>query len=153
MQKSLDFYTTTLGLQILDTPVLKDGNVVQASVGFESPLLILLTLEDNQTSHPEEYPARNKPGAGVEFCIHMNGSRRFDEFSAGMKARGVTTIDEQRTELRNESIVTLTDPDGYAFSFGKSDDYIAQQRAWVSGGEPKRSAGWRRHFISIFSTH
>lgn len=150
MQKSLDFYTETLGFQLIDKHILKDGKIAHASVGFDSMLIILLPVEHVRTPQTKEDLAKNKLGVGVELCIRMSGSKRLNELFAGVKAKGITVIDGPKTELLSNNLFTVRDPDGYAISFGARVDNVSQQRSWVSVGQSKRPSR-RRPFASIFS--
>jgi uncharacterized glyoxalase superfamily protein PhnB len=125
MQRSLDFYATTSGLRIIDKVLLKDGNIIHPSVGFESPLLMLSRAEDSRTPQSKDDLAKNKAGIGIEFCIHIDGSKMLDELSIELKAKEAIPINEQKNEIWSDNIFTLTDPDGYAISFGKRIDDVA----------------------------
>lgn len=151
MQKSLDFYTKTLGLQLIDKRILKDGRIAQVSVGFDSTLITLLPIEHVRTPQTKEDLTKNKLGVGIELCIRMNGSKRLEELFAGVKAKGITVIDEPKTELLSNNLFTVKDPDGYAISFGERGGHVAQQRNWVNAVQSKRPAR-RRPFASIFNT-
>src|SRR5436309_8765632 len=80
MQKSLDFYTKTLGFQATDTLTRKDGRIAHASVGFDSPLLMLSPIEYVRTPQTKEDLAKNKLGVGVGFHIGMTGPKKLDAF-------------------------------------------------------------------------
>lgn len=99
MQKSLDFYAKTLGFQTTDKFVRRDGRIAHASVGFDSALLMLSPVEYVRTPQTKEDLAKNKLGVGVEFCIDMNGSKKLDEFFTEVKAKGITVINEPKTEF------------------------------------------------------
>jgi uncharacterized glyoxalase superfamily protein PhnB len=119
MQKSLEFYTTTLGFRTSDKLVRKDGRIAHASVGFDSPLLMLSPVENVRTPQTKEDLAKNKLGVGVEFYIGMNGSKRLDAFFTELKGKGITVINEPKTEFWGDRIFTVRDPDGYALTFSE----------------------------------
>jgi uncharacterized glyoxalase superfamily protein PhnB len=119
MPKSLDFYTKTLGFQTSDTLTRKDGRIVHASVGFDSPLLMLSPVEQVRTPQTKEDLTKNKLGVGVEFCIGMNGVKKLDAFFNEVKAKGITVINEPKTEFWGDRIFTVKDPDGYALTFSE----------------------------------
>jgi uncharacterized glyoxalase superfamily protein PhnB len=119
MQKSLDFYTKKLGFQATDKLASRDGRIVHASVGFDSPLLMLSPVEAVQAANTREDLAKNKPGVGVEFYIGISGSRKLDEFFSEVKTKGVTVINEPKTESWGDRIFTIRDPDGYALTFSE----------------------------------
>lgn len=119
MQKSLDFYTNTLGFLASDRLTRKDGRVAHASVGFDSPLLMLSPIEYVRTPQTKEDLAKQKLGIGVEFYIAMTGSKKLDQFFTEVKAKGVTVINEPTTEFWGDRIFTVKDPDGYAITFSE----------------------------------
>ena len=119
MQKSLDFYTKTLGFQTSDKLTRKDGRIVHASVGFDSPLLMLSPIEYVRTPRTKEDLAKNKLGVGIEFYIGINGSKKLDAFFTEVKAKGVTVINEPKTEFWGDRIFTAHDPDGGALALAE----------------------------------
>jgi len=119
MQKSLEFYTKTLGFQATDKLTRRDGRIVHASVGFDSPLLMLSPVENVRTAQTREDLTKNKLGVGVEFYIGMNGSKKLDEFFTEVKAKGITVVNEPKTEFWGDRIFTVRDPDGYALTFSE----------------------------------
>jgi uncharacterized glyoxalase superfamily protein PhnB len=119
MQKSLDFYTKTLGFQATDKLTRRDGRIAHVSVGFDSPLLMLSPVEYVRTPQTRENLTKNKLGIGVEFYIGMNGSKTIDAFFTDLKAKGVTVINEPKTEFWGDRIFTVKDPDGYALTFSE----------------------------------
>ena len=119
MQKSLDFYTKTLGFQTTDKLTRRDGRIAHASVGFDSPLLMLSPVEYVRTPQTKDDLAKNKLGVGVQFCIGMNGTKKLDAFFTEVKAKGITVINEPKTEFWGDRIFTVKDPDGYAITFSE----------------------------------
>jgi len=119
MQKSLDFYSKTLGFQTTDKLIRRDGKIAHASVGFDSPLLMLSPVEYVRTPQTKADLAKNKLGVGVEFYIGMNGSRKLDEFFTEVKAKGITVINDPKTEFWGDRLFTVKDPDGYALTFSE----------------------------------
>ena len=117
MQKSLDFYTKTLGFQTSDKLTRKDGRIAHASVGFDSPLLMLAPIEYVRTPQTKKDLAKNKLGIGVQFHIGINGSKKLDEFFTDVKAKGITIINEPMIEFWGNRIFTVRDPVGYALMF------------------------------------
>lgn len=134
MQKSLDFYTKTLGFQASDKLTRRDGRIVHASVGFDSPLLLLSPIEYVRTPQTKEDLAKNKLGVGVQFYIGMNGSKTLDVFYTEVKAKGVTVINEPKTELWGDRIFTVRDPDGYALTFSEHVNDVTPE-AWTAAFE------------------
>ena len=134
MQKSLDFYTKTLGFQTTEKLTRRDGRIVHASVGFDSPLLMISPVEYVRTPQTKEDLAKNKLGVGVEFHIGMNGSKKLDEFFTEVKARGITVINEPKTEFWGDRIFTVKDPDGYALTFSEHKNDVTPE-AWTAAYE------------------
>jgi catechol 2,3-dioxygenase-like lactoylglutathione lyase family enzyme len=60
MQKSLDWYTKTLGFKTTDKLTRRDGKIVHASVGFDSSLILLSPVENVRTPQTREDLAKNK---------------------------------------------------------------------------------------------
>lgn len=119
MQKSLDFYTKMLGFQTSDKLTRKDGRIAHASVGFDSTLIMLAPVENVRTQQTKDELAKNKLGVGVEFYIGLNGTRKLDEFFTEIKNKGITVINEPKTEFWGDRIFTVGDPDGYALTFSE----------------------------------
>ena len=134
MRKSLDFYTNTLGFQASNKLTRKDGTVAHASVGFDSPLLMLSPVEYVRTLLTKEDLAKNKPGIGVEFNIGMVGAKTIDTFFAEVKAKGVTVIHEPKTEFWGDRQFTVKDPDGYALTFSEHINDVTPE-AWTAAFE------------------
>gem|GEM_PF-4322195 len=72
-----------------------------------------------RTPQTKEDLAKNKLGVGVEFYIGMNRSKKLDAFFTEVKAKGITVINEPKTELWGDRIFTVKDPDGYALTFSE----------------------------------
>ena len=49
----------------------------------------------------------------------MNRSKKLDAFFTEVKAKGITVINEPKTELWGDRIFTVKDPDGYALTFSE----------------------------------
>ena len=134
MQKSLDFYTKTLGFQTSDKLTRKDGKIAHASVGFDSPLIMLSPVEYVRTVQTKENLTKNKLGVGVEFYIGMTGSKKLDTFFSDVKAKGVTVINEPKTEFWGDRTFTVRDPDGYALTFAEHVNDVTPE-AWTMAFE------------------
>ena len=119
MQKSLDFYTKTLGFQTTDKLTRQNGKIAHAAVGFDSPLIMLSPVEYVRTPQTKEDLAKNKPGVGVEFYIGTTGAKKLDAFFTEVKAKGATVINEPKTESWGDRLFTVKDPDGYALTFSE----------------------------------
>jgi uncharacterized glyoxalase superfamily protein PhnB len=119
IQKSLEFYTKTLGFLTFGCITRQNGKIAHVSVGFDSPLLMLSPMEYVRTWRTKENFAKNMVGVGVEFYIGLDGRRTVDEYSRELKAKGVTVINEPKTEFWGDRIFTISDPDGYALTFSE----------------------------------
>jgi uncharacterized glyoxalase superfamily protein PhnB len=131
MQKSLDFYTKTLGFQTTDKLTRRDGRIAHVSLGFDSPLLMLSPVEYIRTLRTKEELANNKLGVGVEFYIDMKGSKKLDDFFTEVKAKGITVINEPKTEFWGDRIFTVIDPDGYALTFAEHVNDVTSEE-WTA---------------------
>lgn len=132
MQKSLDFYTNTLGFQTSDKLTRKDGRIAHATVGLGSPLLMLSSLENVRTPVTKDELSKNKPGIGVEFYIGLSGVKKIDAFYAEVKAKGVTVLNEPKTEFWGDRIFTVKDPDGYALTFSEHVNDVTPEARTVA---------------------
>jgi uncharacterized glyoxalase superfamily protein PhnB len=152
MQKSLDFYTKTLGFQTIDKLIRPDGKIEHASVGIDSPLVMLSPARNVRSPEPRAVSATNMFGIAVEFHICVDGWKNPDEFFTELKAKGITVTNEPETDFLGNKSFTVTDPDGYAISFGSHTDKVTpRQRSFVKEGEAKRSTR-RKAYDSIFNT-
>jgi uncharacterized glyoxalase superfamily protein PhnB len=119
IQKSLDFYTKTLGFQTSGRITRQNGKIAHVSVGFDSPLLMLSPMEYVRTWRTKENFINNKVGVGVEFYINLNETTTVDVYFNELKSKGVTVINEPKTEFWGDRIFSIRDPDGYALTFSK----------------------------------
>ena len=127
MQESLDFYTKALGFRTFGRITRQNGRIAHISVGFDSPLLMLSPIEYVRTARTKENFAKNIVGVGVEFYIHMNESKTVDDFFLELKAKGITVINEPKTEFWGDRIFTVRDPDGYALTFSEHVKDVTQE--------------------------
>jgi uncharacterized glyoxalase superfamily protein PhnB len=134
IQKSLEFYTQKLGFQATDKSTRKDGRLAHASVGFDSPLLMLDPVEYVQTEQTKDELLKNKLGIGVEFHIGMIETKKLDAFFSEVKAKGVTVINEPKTEFWGKRQFTVKDPDGYALTFSEHVSDVTPE-AWTAAFE------------------
>jgi uncharacterized glyoxalase superfamily protein PhnB len=134
MQKSLDFYTKTLGFKTTDKLTRRDGRIAHVSLGLDSPLIMLSPVEYIRTPRTKEELANNKLGVGVEFYIDMNGSKKLDDYFIELKAKGITVINEPKTEFWGDRIFTVIDPDGYALTFSEHINDVTSE-VWTAAYE------------------
>jgi uncharacterized glyoxalase superfamily protein PhnB len=130
MQKSLDFYTKTLGFHASNKLTRKDGQIAHASVGFDSPLLMLSPMEFVRTPQTKVDLEKNKLGVGVEFNIGMIATKKLDAFFTEIKAKGITVINEPKTEFWGDRTFTVRDPDGYNITFSEHVNDVSPE-AWT----------------------
>jgi len=135
MKKSLDFYKKMFGFRIMDTLTRSDGKIAHASVGFDSPVLMLLPVDYVRMQQTKENLAKNKFGIGVEFHIAMAGS--LDEFFNQVKAKGIQVIRRPTTKYWGDRIFTVADLDGYALTFCEHVSDVSLE-AQVMGFEESR---------------
>ena len=58
-------------------------------------------------------------GVGVEFYIYVDAPRTVDDYFKELKAKGVTVINELKTEFWGDRIFSISDPDGYVLTFSE----------------------------------
>lgn len=119
IQKSLEFYTKTLGFMTMDKLIRKNGKIAQAWVGLDSPVLMLSPINSVRTPQTKKELAENKLGVGVRFHFGMTGTRKLDEYFVEVKRKGTKIISEPKTEFWGDRIFTVEDPDGYALTFSE----------------------------------
>jgi len=119
MQRSLEFYTKTLGFTIMDTLTRIDGKIAHASIGVDSPVLTLSPIDSVRTPQAKKDLAENKLGVGVRFHFDMSEGKKLDEFFIELKEKGIKIVNEPRTEFWGDRIFTIEDPDGYTLTFSE----------------------------------
>jgi uncharacterized glyoxalase superfamily protein PhnB len=119
MQKSLEFYTKTLGFMTMDKLVRKNGQVAHASVGIDSPVLTLSPIDSVRTTQTKKELKENKLGVGVRFHFGMTGARKLDEYFIELKRKGIKVVNEPKTEFWGDRIFTVEDPNGYTLTFSE----------------------------------
>jgi uncharacterized glyoxalase superfamily protein PhnB len=119
MQKSLEFYTKTLGFMTLDKLTRRNGKIAHASVGIDSSILMLSPIDSVRTPQTKKDLVENKLGVGVRFHFVMTGARKLDEYFIEVKGKGIKIVNEPKTEFWGDRIFTVEDPDGYALTFSE----------------------------------
>jgi uncharacterized glyoxalase superfamily protein PhnB len=119
MQKSLEFYTKTIGFMTMDKLVRTNGKIAHASVGIDSPALSLSPIDSVRTPQTKKELTENKLGVGVRFHFGMTGARTLDEYFIELKRKGIKVVNEPKTEFWGDRIFTVEDPDGYALAFSE----------------------------------
>jgi uncharacterized glyoxalase superfamily protein PhnB len=123
----------------------KNGEIVLASVGMDSPVLMLTAINSVRTPLRKEELMKNNLGVGVRFRFGMTGARKLDEYFSEIKGKGVVIVEEPKTEFWGDRIFTIVDPDGYALTFSEHVQDVSPE-AWVNAYEiehkkPLRSSG------------
>ena len=93
MPKSLHVYTNSFGPHPSDRPSRKHDPTDGESLGFDSPLIVLLPVETAYLAPSSGEPAR-LPTPSFEFCFGTNGSKTLEEFFTFVRAKGITVIRE-----------------------------------------------------------
>lgn len=150
MQRSLDFYTKMVGFRATEQSVLENGVMVRASVGFDSTLIVLSLMNDDQTPPANEQAVKHKLGVGVEFCIRINEVRALNRLFAEATQRGATFVNKGETGFPQPRGFTVADPDGYEISFIGRTKSVSPPRPWLKALRSKRPN--RVPYISIFNT-
>jgi uncharacterized glyoxalase superfamily protein PhnB len=134
IQQSIGFYTRTLGFMTLEKHICKNGDIVVATVGLDSPMLMLLPFRTIRTHERKEEFQQKKPGIGVRFRFGMTGTRTLDEYFAEVKRKGATIVEEPKTEFWGDRMFTILDPDGYTLTFSEHVQDVSPA-AWVNAYE------------------
>ena len=119
IQKSLDFYTKTLGFQTSGRITRRNGKIAHVSVGFGSPLLMLSPMEYVRTWRTKENLLKKMVGVGVEFYMYVDAPKTVDGYFKELKAKGVAVINDPKTEFWGDRIFSVSDPDGYVLTFSE----------------------------------
>jgi len=119
MEKSLVFYTKVLGFMTMDKLVRKNGKIAHASIGLDSPVLMLSPIDMVRTLTSKQQLKENKLGVGVSFHFRMTGTRTLDDYFVEIKRKGIRIVDEPKTEFWGDRIFTIEDPDGYTLTFSE----------------------------------
>ncbi len=140
MQKSLEFYTKTLGFMTMDKLIRMNGKITYASVGIDSPAMTLSPIDSVRIPQTKKDLAENKLGVGVRFHFRMTGERKLDEYFIELKGKGIKVVNEPKTEFWGDRIFTVEDPDGYALVFSEHVQDVSQET-------------WGRVYENAFRTH
>ena len=114
MEKSIAFYTQTLGFE--NTFKMPDpaGNLVHANLVWKNVHLML----GPTTWLPEELiPYR---GAGVDFYILVEEDDDIDRYYAMLQEKGANIVKPIEDQFWGDRTFSLKDPDGYQLTFAKT---------------------------------
>lgn len=105
MTESIDFYTQTLGLQLLEGPVhASRGEVEMALVGTDRSAYIELMVRHG--SHPP-YEHGSRYG---HLAVEIDG--RLSDLMPALRARGVTIVQEPWFGRSGRHLAIIADPNG-----------------------------------------
>lgn len=114
MEKTLDFYTQTLGFEEVMRFGGPDGQIVHAHVQWK---------EANIMFGPAQgwLPAEALPhlGTGLNLYIMAEADDDIDQYYNMVKEKGVTIVQEIEDQFWGDRTFTIKDPDGYQLTFGK----------------------------------
>lgn len=110
LQKSIDWYTGTLGFVIADRWI-RDGNLVgvELKAGVAS---LYLGQDDFKKGRDRAY------GQGVR--LYCGTAQNVDMLADGVKARGGTLDHDPQTQPWGERDFGITDPDGYKLTISSA---------------------------------
>ncbi len=114
MEKSLAFYTQTLGFENTFQMPDPDGNLIHANLVWKDVHIML-----GPTSWmPEELiPYR---GTGVDFYILGGEDDDLDGYYESLKEKGVNIVKDIEDQFWGDRTFSIKDPDGYQLTFAKT---------------------------------
>jgi PhnB protein len=114
MEKSIEFYTETLGFENTFKMPDPDGNLIHANLVWKNVHIML----GPTTWLPEELiPYR---GAGIDFYILGEADDDIDEYYTMLKEKGVNIVKEIEDQFWGDRMFSIKDPDGYQLTFAKT---------------------------------
>jgi PhnB protein len=114
MEKSIAFYTQTLGFENTFQMPDPDGNLMHADLTLKNAHIML----GPSMWLPEELiPYR---GAGVNLYITVEEDDDIDQYYAMVKGKGVNIVEDITDQFWGDRSFSIKDPDGYKLTFGKT---------------------------------
>jgi uncharacterized glyoxalase superfamily protein PhnB len=114
MEKSIEFYTQTLGFENTFQMPGPDGKLIHANLVWKNVHIMI----GPTTWMPEELiPYR---GAGVDFYILGEADDDIDAFYTTLKEKGVSITKEIEDQFWGDRTFSIKDPDGYQLTFAKT---------------------------------
>jgi hypothetical protein len=96
MPGRLNVYTDAFGYRHSDTVLWARGERRRETLGFDSPLIVLLPAHSSSNSPESLGVAIGDAPAGFEFCFGTTGSEITEEFFLFARAKGIAVIREPR---------------------------------------------------------
>lgn len=114
MEKTLKFYTETLGFENTFKMPDPEGNLIHANVVWKNVHIMF----GPTTWLPEDVvPYR---GTGVDFYILGDKDDDIDQFYAMLKEKGVNIVKDIEDQFWGDRTFSIKDPDGYQLTFAKT---------------------------------
>jgi len=114
MEKSIAFYTQTLGFENTFKMADPDGNLVHAELEWKNIHLMI----GPTTWLSEELIACR--GAGVGLYILVGEVDDIDQYYAMVKGKGANMVEDITDQFWGDRSFSLKDPDGYQLTFAKT---------------------------------
>ncbi len=114
VEKTLEFYTQTLGFEEKGKFPGPDGKLIYANVQWKD---VSFMFGPTTWLPAELLPYR---GAGVDFYILGGEEDDIDQYYAMLKEKGVTIVKEIEDQFWGDRSFTIKDPDGYQLTFAKT---------------------------------
>jgi len=114
-QASIDFYTQSLGFQLVFSMPGEGGSTVFAIVSLSETASIGL-MADTETSDR---------GKGVALMTYVTPETDIDAYYSDVQAKGVSIVREIRDEFWGDRCFDITDIDGYYLSICKTTQQMS----------------------------
>ena len=114
MEKTLEFYTETLGFENTFKMPDPTGNLVHANVVWKN---VHIMFGPTTWLPKDVVPYR---GAGVDFYILGEKDDDIDQFYTMLKEKGVNIVKEIEDQFWGDRTFSIKDPDGYQLTFAKN---------------------------------
>jgi PhnB protein len=115
MEKSIEFYTQTLGFE--NTFQMPDpaGNLIHANLVWKD---VHIMLGPASPGLPPE--AMSYLGSGVDFYIQVEKDDDIDQYYAMVKEKGANIVEDIKDQFWGDRNFSIKDPDGYRLTFAKT---------------------------------
>ena len=114
MEKSIEFYTETLGFENTFKMPDPEGNLIHANLVWKN---VHIMLGPTTWLAEELIPYR---GAGVDFYILSDADNDIDAYYTMLKEKGVNIVKEIEDQFWGDRMFSIKDPDGYQLTFAKT---------------------------------
>lgn len=116
-QASIEFYTQTLGFQLVFSMPGQEGGVVFGIVSLSETASIGLMADAETTDR----------GKGVALMTYVTPDTDIDAYYADVQAKGVPIAREIRDEFWGDRCFDITDIDGYYLSICKTTQQMSNE--------------------------